>query len=91
MDEWRDYGILEERKNSARVLELCYFECYQNIFSFQTPSTNVLELCYFECYQNRQKRRGTLDEVLELYYSEYQHTKIKCIAITKPWLNLKRS
>lgn len=69
MDEWRDYGILEERKNSARVLELCYFECYQN----------------------RQKRRGTLDEVLELYYSEYQHTKIKCIAITKPWLNLKRS
>lgn len=51
----------------------------------------VLELCYFECYQNSDGEEIELMFVLELYYSEYQHTKIKCIAITKPWLNLKRS
>lgn len=51
----------------------------------------VLELCYFECYQNCLNVVDIFNLVLEIHYSEYQHIETKCIAITKPWLNLKRS
>ena len=50
----------------CEVLELCCFECFQNILVFRTPKQQVLELCCFECFQNKWLGNITSCRVLEL-------------------------
>ncbi|CUL92090.1 conserved hypothetical protein [Listeria monocytogenes] len=62
------------KKKFCEVLELCYFECYQNYPSLTYDNIDVLELCYFECYQNLNSGLIGSDVVLELCYFEcYQN------------------
>ncbi|CUL83193.1 hypothetical protein LM83088_240001 [Listeria monocytogenes] len=74
---WMNGAITESwrKEKILRVLELCYFECYQNHRFANSIERHVLELCYFECYQNYYLPRRAKQTVLELCYFECYQNK----------------
>ena len=69
------------KKFFCEVLELCCFECFQNLTTEQLAEFYVLELCCFECFQNCLLKKYIKDGVLELCCFEcFQN---KCTGIRK--------